>query len=95
MNLRILDVKQLIKYWGGEITLNNILEKLMKDKKYICPKCNASGQEKYNAYPMGLPDSGCVYKEGLTSCSLCGGDGYTSKLYKPKYELTGYEKTGD
>lgn len=64
---------------------------------YECPKCGGKGyiMEKYNAYPMGLPDSGWVddIQFRKIDCDICHGNGYTKKLLKPKTEISiiGYE----
>lgn len=93
--MKIKDIKNLISVYGGESTLNQILEKKLSQKPYKCPKCNGIGTNsiRYNAYPSGLPDSGWVerweYKD--VECDLCNGEGCTVKEYKPKMVQQGWE----
>jgi len=93
--LRIWHVINLIKTYGEDITLKDLLIKIRKDKIYLCPKCNGSGilKIRYNAYPSGLPDSGWVddWKYKDVECDLCKGEGYNSKEFKPKMEQMGWE----
>lgn len=93
--MKIKDIEALIRVYGGEKTLNQILKQELNKTPYKCPKCNGVGTNsvKYNAYPSGLPDSGWVekweYKD--VKCNLCNGDGYTAKEYKPKMVQQGWE----
>lgn len=96
-------IKDLIRFYGGETTLNEVLHKVMQSSEYRflpyeCPKCHGQGYlvKEYNSYPTGLPDSGCVYEPAYdySVCELCNGKGYTKEEYKPKTEtkIIGYEK---
>lgn len=93
--MKIKDIEFLIGVYGGEKTLNQILEKELSKTPYKCPKCNGSGTNsvRYNAYPSGLPDSGWVedWKYKNVICDLCNGEGYTSKEYKPRMIQQGWE----
>ena len=68
---------------------------LKHENKNICPQCGGEGviQEKYNAYPSGLPDSGWVddWKTRPVDCPTCRGAGHTEKLLKPVTKTVGYE----
>lgn len=91
----IRDIENLIYFYGGDTTLNQILESALEKTPYKCPKCEGKGTNsvKYNAYPKGLPDSGFVddwrYKD--VKCDLCRGQGYTDREYKPKIIQRGWE----
>ena len=96
--MKAIDIEQLIKEYGKDATLEEILKKMKGDYIYKCPKCGGKGYtlEGYNAYPPGLPDSGWVtdwqYKK--VTCDLCGGRGYTKEEYQRKTKIVfdGYEK---
>ena len=95
--MKIHKIKQLIEEYGEETTLKEILNYKTKYYKYECPKCEGKGyiEEKYNAYPDGLPDSGWAtdWKTRKVDCEVCNGIGYTENKLEPKYEnkLIGYE----
>jgi len=61
-----------------------------------CPKCAGSGkrQEKYDAYPSNLPDSGFVEKIQIrhVECDLCKGIGYTKEKFEAVQSVTAYRK---
>ena len=96
--MKAIDIEQLIKEYGKDVTLEEILKKKKGDYIYKCPKCGGKGYtlERYNAYPPGLPDSGWVddwqYEE--VTCDLCNGRGYTKEEYKRKTKIVfnEYEK---
>jgi len=87
--MKIKDIDNLIKEHGN-ITFQQLKEKLLNDTPHICPKCNGGGfiQEEYNAYPSGYPDSGWVVDMKFKSvpCDICNTKGYTKKLLKPVIE---------
>jgi len=93
--MKIREIKELISSYGGEKTLNELLEAELSKTPYLCPKCNGEGYNKvgYNAYPKGLPDSGFVenWKYKNVECDLCKGKGYTEREYKPKMVQEGWE----
>ena len=97
------NIKDLIKSYGADTTLNEVLNKIIEKSEYRflpykCPKCDGRGYitKEYNAYPSGLPDSGWVYEAAYdySVCDLCRGKGWTQEEYKPKTEtkIVGYEK---
>lgn len=93
--MKIKDIENLIRVYGGEKTLNQILEQELNKTPYKCPKCHGTGKVeiRYNAYPSGMPDSGWVedWKYKDVECDLCNGKGYTTREYKPKMVQQGWE----
>lgn len=89
-------LKQVMELFGNEVNCEDEIEKILSSV-FKCPKCDGVGyiQEKYNAYPSNLPDSGWGedWKYRNVKCSLCNGEGYTEHEYKPIYEtkIIGYE----
>ena len=87
-------IKQVFVSDDGK-EFNTKSECLKHEGKYICPKCNGESviQEKYNAYPKNLPDSGWVddWKYRPVDCDVCKGAGYTDKQLKPVTRVVGYE----
>lgn len=79
-----IDLLSLISKYGDDVTLKELKEIMFPDEIHPFLKCKGIGQEKYNAYPSGLPDSGYVYKEGFQDCSLCKGHGFTKDKYSLK-----------
>jgi len=93
--MKIPELKKLIAEHGEAATLGGILKRVQDSRPYECPKCIGTGQETYNTYPQGLPDSGFVYEAGYRDCNLCKGHGFTTLEYKEKTktEVIGYERT--
>lgn len=93
--MKIHEIVALCNQYGENTTLGELCSSIQDRKKYVCPKCNGTGTitVKYNGYPSGLPDSGCVYEPAYINveCDLCKGEGYTSKLMKPRMVQDGWE----
>lgn len=92
--VKIHELKKLAKRYGYNTRLWQVIEKIMAEKPYECPKCHGEGtlEVTYNAYPSGFPDSGWVYepKTKVVECDLCNGEGYTSVEYKPNIVQQGW-----
>lgn len=88
-------VRNLINRYGAMTTLIDIVDKY-KPIGFKCPQCKGSGviQERYNAYPPGLPDSGWVddWKYRDKKCPLCHGTGSVDKKMKPRMVHDGWEE---
>ena len=93
--MKIKNIKDLIAEYSGDLTLNQILEYELNKTPFKCPKCNGCGyvEERYNAYPSGMPDSGWVidWKYRKVECDLCKGHGYTTTEYVPKMVQDGWQ----
>lgn len=92
--VKIQELEKLAKRYGYSTRLYQIIEQLMAEKPYECPKCHGEGtlEEAYNSYPSGFPDSGWVYepRTETVECDLCNGEGYTSVKYKPNMVQQGW-----
>lgn len=94
--MKIQEIDKLISKYGN-LTFQQLKDKLLKDTPHKCPKCNGWGHttEQYDAYPSGFPDSGWVQdiRTRNVPCTVCDGNGYTKKLIKPVIEtkIVGYE----
>ena len=92
--VKIHELIKLAKRYGYNTRLWRVIEQVMEEKPYECPKCNGEGtlEVTYNAYPSGLPDSGWVYepKTKVVECDLCNSEGYTSVEYSPNMIQQGY-----
>lgn len=94
--LLIHEVVELRDQYGGDMTLNRLVELIQGGKNHMCPKCGGRGMVsvKYNAYPNNLPDSMFVEKWAYKDipCDLCNGEGYTEIEYRPRMVQDGWEK---
>lgn len=92
--MTISEIENLIRI-HGDIKFSELIAKKKGNKIHKCPKCNGEGvtQEKYNAYPHNLPDSGWVddWKYRDIPCTICDGFGYTDKEKKPITAIVGYQ----
>lgn len=97
--IKTCEIIDLIKIFGADTTLKQVLLIVSGGRKYKCPKCNGKGKItiEYNGYPKGLPDSGFVYEAAFKDieCDICKGEGYTREEYKPKYIQDGFEVVKD
>ncbi|QDH49032.1 hypothetical protein PHYNN_241 [Pantoea phage Phynn] len=79
--LKIPDLLLLIHAHGSNQTLGGLLSEQTRKYPHKCPKCSGVGgtQQRYNAYPRGLPDSGWAddWKYKWVECDICKGNGYT------------------
>lgn len=92
--MKAREIEAMIKTYG-DVRLGDILQSFKRP--YKCPKCDGRGgkQERYNAYPSGLPDSGWAvdWRYNFVECDLCVGHGALSREMKPVTEtkIVGYE----
>lgn len=93
--MKVHEIVALCNQYGENTTLVEIRQSIQGERKYLCPKCNGTGNIiiEYNDYPPGLPDSGFVYRAAYRNveCDLCDGEGYTAKLMKPHMVQDGWE----
>lgn len=92
--MKVHELESLINQYG-DIKFSELITKLKRDRIHECPACKGYGytQEKYDAYPSGLPDSGWAtdYQYRNVDCKVCNGFGYTNKELKPITKIVGYE----
>lgn len=95
----IRQVQGLVRKFGRQATLENVLAALMAERPHRCPRCDGRGYvtEEYDAYPRGLPDSGWAtdMRTRNVVCHLCGGEGYTAEEYIPNMVQDGWKKKGE
>ena len=97
--VKIQELDKLAKRYGYSTRLWQVMEKIKKEKPYVCPKCGGTGIQEvtYNTYTSGFPDSGWVYEPKIKTvdCDLCNGEGYTSVKYKPNMVQQGWVAESD
>lgn len=76
--ISIIDIVNLEKFYGCDMTLGKLKETIIGNKINECPKCNATGV---------TTAGGEIYK-----CDLCDGEGYSEKRYKPRMVQDGWEE---
>lgn len=92
--MKVHEIVALCNQYGENTTLAEIRQSIQGERKYLCPKCNGTGNItiEYNDYPPGLPDSYWSYIASyIQECDLCEGEGYTDKLMKPLMVQDGWE----
>ena len=85
MNIKTEDLIELIKEYGNNITLKQLLELQETEYKYICNKCHGDGfvnVEKKNYNPIFLDNDGEITRYTIETCDLCEGVGYTKDEYE-------------
>lgn len=93
--ITIVFAKQLVKEYGENITLGELLDKLQKGRKYKCPNCDGNGIVSACVDP-GHPNMDELHRPAkfeMQDCDLCEGHGYTKKRKRPivKTQIIGYE----
>lgn len=87
------EIQNFMTKYGDELP-SKLLESYKRPIGYVCPNCHGLGviQERYNAYPSGLPDSGWVvdwqYRD--VTCTVCLGRGYNKTRLVPKIVQNGW-----
>ena len=82
-------VDELIRKYGSDITLGELLIELTRDKGYRCPKCHGRG---FVSITIKTVDSyGYEIENKDIKCDLCKGTGFTDKKMKPKMVQDGWE----
>jgi hypothetical protein len=82
----------VLKRRYGNITLEELVTKLMGNNVFKCPKCIGMGTIEKTNYSRDW-HSGIEYADGTytTNCDVCNGVGYTDKPLQPKMVQAGWE----
>lgn len=89
--MKIHEVVSLMKDYGENTTLGDLLKKIQGKRIHKCPKCEGSGKvtkRKNTAQYWECCDNWKYYD---VQCDLCNGEGYTEHQYKPKMIQDGWE----
>ena len=89
--MKIHEVIRLRNVYGGETTLNDLVNLIQGNKIHRCPKCGGSGTTIKRVNRAQYWECCDDYKEIHVTCDLCNGEGYTEKIYKPKMVQDGWK----
>lgn len=91
--LKLYQIKQLIKHYGSNTTLQEIFNKCIQNTPYQCPQCEGEGGKYIKRQDFDNPHDVISYISEFIECDVCKGHGYTAKRLKPVYktEVVGYE----
>ena len=71
-------------YKYGDIPVSQVIEKLKRDRKFVCPKCKGKGRIQV-IVDSGHPNMDKLHRSptyGAEDCDLCQRYGYTETLKK-------------
>ena len=77
--------------YGGETTLDELVNRIQGNKIHRCPKCGGSGTIVKRVNRAQYWECCDDYKEVEVTCDLCNGEGYTEKRYEPRMVQDGWE----
>lgn len=89
--MKIYEAISLMKDYGENATLGEVVKKIQGKKIHKCPKCGGTGKvtkRRNKAQYWECCDNWVEYEE---ICSLCNGEGYTEHEYKPRMIQDGWE----
>lgn len=86
MEIKIHEAMELVHQYGRNTTMGDFLRNIQGDKIHKCPKCNGTGSIEI--------ESGPENQKTTIMCTLCDGEGYTEKQYRPHIVQKGW-KTED
>lgn len=89
--MKIHEAVSLMKDYGENTTLCDLVKKVQGKIIHKCPKCGGSGRitkRKNTAQYWEFCDNWEYYD---VQCDLCNGEGYTEHQYKPKMIQDGWE----
>lgn len=89
--MKIHEAFSLMKDYGENTTLGDLVKKVQGKRIHKCPKCNGTGRltkRKNTAQYWECCDNWEYYD---VQCDLCNGEGYTEHQYKPKMIQDGWE----
>ena len=98
--MTIQEAIKLRDFYGGHVTLDELVQFIKGDKVHKCPQCNGSGIVQIkNKQVMQINEHQFITSKDfdiviLTDvCDLCSGDGYTKEKYVPRMVQDGWEVT--
>ena len=89
--MKIHEVIRLRNVYGGETTLNDLVNLIQGNRIHRCPKCGGSGTTIERVNRAQYWECCDDYVEKEVTCDLCNGEGYTEKIYKPKMVQDGWK----
>lgn len=96
--MTIQEAIKLRNFYGGHITLDELVNIIKGDKVHKCPQCNGTGIIKLqNKRAIQVNEHQFITCKDfnidiLTDfCELCNGDGYTKEKYVPRMIQDGWE----
>lgn len=91
MSMKVKDVKSLIRQYGENTTLSEILKNVQGNKIHECPKCNGTGKITKRRNTAQYWECCEKFEYYDVDCDLCNGEGYAEHEYKPKMIQNGWE----
>ena len=89
--MKIHEMICLRNTYGGETTLDELVNRIQGNKIHRCPKCGGSGTIVKRVNRAQYWECCDDYKEIEVTCDLCNGEGYTEKIYKPRMVQDGWK----
>lgn len=89
--MKIHEAIRLRNVYGGETTLDELVNRIQGDKIHRCPKCGGSGTIVKRVNRAQYWECCDDYKEVEVTCDLCNGEGYTEKRYEPRMVQDGWK----
>lgn len=89
--MKIHEMIRMRNAYGGETTLNELVNKVQGNKVHKCPKCHGSGSFTKRVNRAQYWECCARYEDVTYTCDLCNGEGYTEHKYKPKMVQDGWE----
>lgn len=90
--MKIYEAIRLRNTYGGNKTLDELVDEVQGNKIHKCPKCNGSGNVTQRVNRAQYWECCARYEYETHPCDLCNGEGYTEHEYKPKMIQDGWEE---
>lgn len=89
--MKIHEAVSLMKDYGENTTLGDLVKKVQGKRIHKCPKCNGTWKVEKRRNKAQYWECCDDWEYYFTTCDLCNGDGYTEHEYKPKMVQDGWE----